>query len=90
MNNNEWSRPIRWDEVCRRAAGRRHYNAIRTVRRALRRREVARLLVKYGGLYGPSSHGLQARIARQLGVHRSTICRDVWAILRPEAGNGPG
>jgi hypothetical protein len=89
VNNGDWSRLTDWETVCRRNAGRRHYNATRTVRRALRRREVARLLLKYGGLYGPASHGLQARIARQLGVNRSTICRDVWAILRGP-GNGPG
>jgi hypothetical protein len=85
VNNVEWSRPTSWDVVCRRNAGRRHYNAIRTVRRALRRRQVARLLLKYPF----PARGLQARIARELGVHRSTICRDVWAILRMP-GNGPG
>jgi hypothetical protein len=87
--SNEWGQPTDWETVCRRNAGRRRYNATRTVRRALRRRQVLRLLLKYGGLYGPKSRGIQTRIARQLGVNRSTICRDIWAILRAP-GTGPG
>ena len=89
MNNRDWSRLTDWETVCRRNAGRRRYNTTRTVRRALRRRQVARLLLKYGKQYGPLGRGLQARIARELGVNRSTICRDVWAILRGP-GTGPG
>ena len=68
---NPWSDRTDPETVARRVAGRRHYNAVRTFRAALRRREVAALL-----LDGLS----QSDIARQLGVHRSTICRDVAAL----------
>jgi len=68
---NTWSDRTDPDTVARRAAGRRHYNSVRTFRATLRRREVAALLVR--GLS-------QAEIARVLGVHRSTVCRDVAAL----------
>ena len=68
---NTWSDRTDPETVARRVAGRRHYNAVRTFRAALRRREVAALL-----LDGLS----QSDIARQLGVHRSTICRDMVSL----------
>ncbi len=72
MNNKTWwSEPTDPDTVARRAAGRRHYNSVRTLLATLRRHEVADLL-----LAGVS----QSEIARRLGVHRSTICRDVLAL----------
>ena len=74
---NTWSTPTDFDTVCRRAAGRRRYNAVRQFRAAYRQVEVIRLLRQYG-LF---THGTQARIARELGVSRATICRDVAAIL---------
>jgi hypothetical protein len=58
-------------------AGRRRYNAVRQFQAAYRQAEVVRLLRKYG-LF---TRGTQARIARELGVSRATICRDVAAIL---------
>ncbi|HVS36840.1 MAG TPA: HTH domain-containing protein [Gemmataceae bacterium] len=73
-----WSEPTSWDEVCRRAAGRRHYNGVRRCRAIVRRAEVARLLRVPGALF---DRGTQARLARQLSVSRSTICRDVAALM---------
>jgi hypothetical protein len=70
---NDWAAPTDWETVCRRAAGRRHYNAVRGFRRLERPLTVARLLREYAG----AGRGLQARIARELGVSPGTICRDV-------------
>jgi hypothetical protein len=78
---NDWGNPTDWETVCRRNAGRRHYNGVRGLQRALRRREVARLLLEYGRLAGWLTHGLQARIARELGVSQGTVSRDVRFLM---------
>jgi hypothetical protein len=70
-----WSAPTSWDEVVRRAAGRRKYHALRRFQRALRRQQVAELLTRYG-----LRPGVRARIARELGVSQATISRDVKAV----------
>jgi hypothetical protein len=77
---NNWSAPTDPETVARRAAGRRHFNAVRRFQRAYRRMQVARLLLKYGQ-DGLRAHGLRARIARELGVSRGTITRDVQALI---------
>ena len=78
-NRRPWSEPTAWEEVFRRAAGRRHYNGVRQFRATVRRCDVARLLRVQGGL---TARGTQASLARQLGVSRSTVCRDVAWLLR--------
>ncbi|MGH7169064.1 MAG: helix-turn-helix domain-containing protein [Gemmataceae bacterium] len=74
-----WSAPTTPDEVARRAGGRKHYN---TWRRwlAFRRRylEVSRRLFAKGAL----KRGYQERLARELGVSRATISRDVQYLKR--------
>jgi len=72
VRNNWWSERTDDETMRRRAAGRRHYNAVRRFRAAWRRREVARLVLE-----GGAGWGYQARIARELGVSRATVCRDV-------------
>jgi hypothetical protein len=42
--SNNWGGPTDWDTVCRRNAGRRHYNAVRQFLRLRRRRQLAALL----------------------------------------------
>jgi hypothetical protein len=64
-----------WDQVCRRAAGRKRFNAWRQRRAVERRFLVMKLLEELGG-----SHGVQARIAKILGVARSTITADLQRI----------
>ena len=71
-----WTKWTDWDTVCKRAAGRAHYNSIRTYRAELRRGEVLQLLQEWGW-----GHGTQARIARCLGVSAATVSRDVARIL---------
>jgi len=73
---NNWQARVSEDEAHRRAAGRRHYNAVRQFRARLRRREVLRLLGAFGWGYG-----VQARIAATLGVHPATISRDLAQLL---------
>lgn len=69
-----------WDQVCRRAGGRRKYNALRQMDAQLRRAEVARLLIDEG--FHLRHRGAQARVARRLHVSEATISRDVRAIFR--------
>ncbi len=74
-----WHRPTSWESVCRRASGRRRYNAWRKLKAAMRQREVERWLAAKGA--GLFAWGTQAEIARCLGVHRSTVGRDIGRIL---------
>jgi hypothetical protein len=69
----DWPTRVSDDEAARRATGRRQYNARRTTAAWERRRIVA-----YHLLCGAR----QSDVARLLGVHRSTICRDLAAIKR--------
>jgi hypothetical protein len=75
----EWSKTIDNSAAYRRAGGRRHYNAWRRFIQARRRAEVARLLTCKGALF---RRGIQTELARELGVSRTTICRDVAYLLR--------
>ena len=71
-----WTKVVSHDEAARRAAGRRRINAQRH-REAERRRDlVVRLVMVYG-----LEHGVRQKIADQLGVHRSTISRDIQASI---------
>src|SRR5262245_9818981 len=87
MNANEWNRTVSNAEAFHRASGRRHFNAMRKLEQTLRRRRVVKLLELYG------FYRTGASIARQLGVSRSTICRDVKALLAeandPKPQRGP-
>jgi hypothetical protein len=68
-----WSELTDFDLVCKRAAGRRRYNA----QRQAEARE--RFKVVIAAILPPEGHkrGTQAQLARTLGVHPSTICQDV-------------
>jgi len=74
---------MEWQAIYRRASGRRHYNLVRQFCADKRRRDVARLLRETG-----IGWGYQTRIARQLSVSRSTVCRDL-ARIRGEYWGGP-
>jgi DNA invertase Pin-like site-specific DNA recombinase len=71
-----WSNPVSNTEAHARAAGRRAYNSTRQFKAMMRTGEVVRLLRERGW-----SRGVQADIARELGVHRSTVTRDVKRAL---------
>ncbi len=72
-----WTTLVSSDEAARRAAGRRRINAERHRRAELRRDQVVRMVIERGGL----EHGIRAAIARELGVSRSTISRDIAATI---------
>ena len=65
------------EALSRRAAGRSRYNRRRQLLAQQRLTQVIRLLGEIG-----FRHGYQTRIAEQLGVHRSTICRDIARLNR--------
>jgi hypothetical protein len=77
VGNIDWNQPRSWEEVCRRHAARRRWNAVRRVVAEDRRRQVLELVLALGGL----QRGTQSRIAAALGVHRSTICKDLRRLL---------
>lgn len=79
MQRAMWSQTVSTEEAQARAGGRAHYNAMRQLDAALRRHQVAELIVAAGGFLVP---GVRSRIAAKLGVHRSTVSRDVQALLR--------
>lgn len=66
--DSAWSRRTTDTEAARRAGGRRRYNAERQAAARARLNKVAELY-----LAGVRN---KAEIARRLGVHRSTVCRD--------------
>jgi hypothetical protein len=71
-----WQDSVDDDEAARRAGGRRHYNARRRLAREYRRTQVANMLLRRP----PFEWGAASAIARELGVHRSTICKDLRAL----------
>jgi hypothetical protein len=82
--STKWSTPTDFETVCRRAAGRRRYHAKRQAEARKRFKVVLAVT------FPPEGHkrGIQSQLARALGVHRSTICRDVakWKRTLLEAG----
>jgi predicted DNA-binding transcriptional regulator YafY len=68
-----WSAPTDFALVCKRAAGRRRYNAKRRAEARERYKIVVEAIMPTNG----RKRGSQAQLARALGVSRSTICRDV-------------
>jgi DNA invertase Pin-like site-specific DNA recombinase len=72
----QWSQSTSAEEAYRRAAGRRAHNLRRQLNASYRRAEVVRLLALYG-----LKPGVRARIASELGVHPTTIGRDLKIIL---------
>lgn len=69
----KWSDPTNFDVVYKRAGGRRHYHARRQAEARERYQHVLKAISQPDG----RKRGAQAHLARTLGVHRSTICRDV-------------
>jgi len=66
-----------WEQVCRRAAGRRHYNSYRQTLATLRRFQLVRFMyAPCTGKGAGGNYGWQSAAARALGVSRATICRD--------------
>lgn len=69
-----------FQSICKRAGGRRKYNATQRLLANKRRLEIIKLM-KLWGWSNTSQTGVQAKIAQHLKVAESTISRDIWAIL---------
>ena len=77
---NYWNEDFTTDEAHRRWAARKKYNQVRQLRASLRRLELVRMLNSGGyGLFG--DQGQQTALAAALGVHRSTVCRDLKTLF---------
>lgn len=77
MSNKSWVGTTP-EAAARRAGGRRRYNRQRRDDMLLRRYVIARMI--RDGLLG-MEWGSQSRLAEELGVTRSTICRDLQSLL---------
>lgn len=66
--------------VCRRAGGRRRYDAMRRRKAEARRKSMAEVLAR-GGVFHLGQHGLSSAVASAYGVHRATIRRDLSRVL---------
>jgi hypothetical protein len=74
----EAQKPLTFDEVCRRAGGRRRYNTQRCAEMFTQR------IIIFGRIprdSGCMERGWCAALAREFGVSRATISRDIWAVL---------
>ena len=82
-------KPLTFDEVCRRAGGRRRYNAQRRAEMFVRRIIILGRIPRDPGCM---QRGWCAALAREFGVSRATISRDIWAVLDrpllPQKGRG--
>ena len=66
-----------WDEICRRASGRRRYNAHRSFMAEMRRAKLAKLFDRFD----PFERGTRKKLAKVLGVSEATISRDLAVML---------
>jgi hypothetical protein len=72
-----WDPPRNWDEVCRRDVARKCWNSLRQFLAEERRRQLLDLVLELGGL----QRGSETWIAEALGVHRSTISKNLRRML---------
>lgn len=79
MSATNWDQETDFLIVSKRAKGRDRYNAQRSASAEWRRYEASKLLEVVGF---PLRWGWQSDLARRLGVHRSTICRDFISLKR--------
>jgi hypothetical protein len=74
-----WQRQgLTWDQICRRASVRRKWNERRQEQARQRRDYLLHLWLE-----SDVAWGWQSQLAVALGVHRSTVCRDLKRLLAP-------
>jgi hypothetical protein len=79
ISRSAWAAYATPDVVARRAAGRKHYNAVRAFRRDMRRARIPELLDQHGlSLW---ERGTPRKLGALLGVSQETARLDVLAIL---------
>lgn len=76
------------DVAYRRAGGRRRRNAEQQLAKAVRRHRLLGMMCDTQKPLGFVEWGWQTRAARDLGVGRATICRDIDALLGEMIGSG--
>src|SRR3954453_1869315 len=87
-DRQQWGQPTTADIAARRAGGRRHRNAEQQLAKAIRRHRLLDMMHDPTNPLGFIERGWQTRTARELGVDRATICRDMDAILGEIFGTG--
>ena len=85
MNRHEWFLCVDRQTVCRRAGGRRRYNAMRRRKAEARRAAISERLGVNGLCLALMYRGATVALAAAFGVHRTTAWRDLQAIT----GMGP-
>ncbi len=75
----DWSAPVSNTEAFRRAGGRRAYNRARQAAAIERRYRLVQLIQQYR-ISPWLDRGSRTRLARLLGVHKSTVTRDLLAL----------
>lgn len=83
MGGSEWRCRTDWNAVCRRASGRRRYNAMRRERAETRREAMAEAIDALGPAAWFFRRGLAVILGAAFGVHRTTAWRDIQRILFP-------
>lgn len=81
MCATSWKTTQSYENVNRRAGGRRKINAERKARAQKRRDEIKELIGDDGILLCKVGRGKETMLANHFGVHRSTICRDIAALM---------
>lgn len=79
MDRAAWFETVPNADANRRAGGRRRYNRERQLDALVRQYHLIELIIQ--GRHGFFDHGLRSKLAARLGVHRTTIGRDIAAIL---------
>src|SRR4051794_40536014 len=85
---HQWGQPTSADIAYRRAGGRRCRNAEQQLAKAIRRHRLLGMMHNPTNPLGFIERGWQTRAARELGVDRATICRDVDALFLEIFGPG--
>jgi hypothetical protein len=83
VSREQWRSRTSWNEVCARSAGRRRFNE---QRRRFVNQVIDELVWPRLMRYGLDKWGTCSRIAREIGVHRSTVCRYRQRIFRELLG----
>jgi hypothetical protein len=83
MTREQWRQRTDWNTVCARAAGRRKYNE---QRRHFAGQVCDELVLPMLLEYGFDRWGVCAKVGRELGLSRATVCRMRQRILKAMLG----
>jgi len=80
MRATNWNEPATPEIAARRAGGRRRYNRWRQLQSTLRLIRIVEFMYRNG--WTGREWGIRAKIAREIGLLRSTIARDMQHVER--------